>query len=279
MKNLLIISLFFAITTKAQPYLDAAQISYHNSPGGEPKEFQHLRAQVNVPIIFKDSSIFLINPIWEERWMKIYETSNQQHYRGLISWFTFTKRFGKKWETMIAFIPRFNGEPEVQFNEGFQAGAAVLFTYKRHPGLSFKFGGYYNSEFFGPFFWPLLGLDWKINNKQRLFAILPAYATYEYRINKKLSWGGNFRTFTNSYKVSDPPLAPTSYDYTRFNDNQVGAYMDFYLTPRIVASAEGGYSIMRRIETGETKDSEPIVISKHDGAYFRLAIQYRIRFD
>jgi Domain of unknown function (DUF6268) len=279
MKILLPILLLFSISAGAQPYLDAAQISYYNSPGGEPKEFQHLRAQVNVPYIIKDSSIFLFNPIWEERWLKPYESSDRQHYRGLISWLSFTKRFGTKWETMIAFIPRFNGEPEVQFKEGFQAGGVLLFTYKMRPGLSFKFGGYYNSEFFGPFFWPLLGIDWKINNKQRLFGILPSFATYEYRINKKLSWGGNFRTFTNSYKVYNPPGTAVTLDYTRFNDNQVGAYMDFYLTPRIVTSAEAGYSMMRSIESGVTKDSEPFIISKHDGAYFRLAVQYRLRFD
>jgi hypothetical protein len=267
------------MAAKAQPYIDAAQVSYQNSPGGEPKEFQHLRAQVNVPIIFKDSSIFLFNPIWEERWLKIYETSNQQHYRGLISWLSYSKRFGKKWETMVAFIPRFNGAPEVQFKEGFQAGGVLLFTYKKRPGLSFKFGGYYNSEFFGPFFWPLLGIDWKISQTQRLFAILPSYATYEYRINKRLSWGANFRTYTNSYKVYNTQGSPVRLDYTRFNDNQVGAYMDFYLSSRIVASTEAGYSIMRNIESGVSKDAEPITISKHDGAYFRVAVQYRLRFD
>jgi hypothetical protein len=275
MKNLLIILLFFSITAKTQPYLDAAQISYHNSPGGEPKEFQHLRAQVNVPYIFKDSSIFLFNPIWEERWLKPYESSDRQHYRGLISFMSFTKRFGTRWETTIAFIPRFNGEPEVQFKDGFQAGGVLLFTYKKRPGLSFKFGGYYNTEFFGP----LLGIDWKINSKQRLFAVLPSNATYEYRISKKLSWGGNFRTFTNSYKVYNPPGTSVPLDYTRFNDNQLGAYMDLYLTPRIVASGEAGYSITRSVESGVTKDSEPFIISKHDGAYFRLAVQYRLRFD
>jgi Domain of unknown function (DUF6268) len=279
MKKILIILLFSSYTTAAQPYLDAAQISYHSSPGGEPKEFTHLRAQVNVPIIFKDSSILLFNPIWEERWLKPYEVSNRQHYRGLISWVSYTKRFGTKWETMLAFIPRFNGEPEVQFKEGFQAGVVLLFSYKTRPGLTFKFGGYYNTEFFGPFFWPLLGIDWKINSKQRLFGILPSYATYEYRISKKLSWGGNFRTYTNSYKVYNPPGQSVNADYTRFNDNQVGAYMDFYLTPKIVANVEGGYSIMRRIESGTSKDAEPFIISEHDGAYFRLSVQYRLRFD
>ena len=279
MKKFLIILILSSSTVAAQPYLDAAQVMYQSSPGEEPKEFRHFRAQVNVPIILKDSSIIVINPMWEERWLKPYESSNMQHYRGLISWFSFSKRLGTKWEAMLAFIPRFNGEPEVQFKEGFQAGGVLLFSYKKRPGLTFKFGGYYNTEFFGPFFWPLLGIDWKINNKQRVFAILPSYATYEYRINKKLSWGGNFRTYTNSYKVHNTPAQSLQIDYTRFNDNQLGAYMDFYLTPKIVLNSEGGYSITRSIETGVSKDAEPFISSEKTGAYFRLAIQYRLRFD
>lgn len=279
MKKILIILILTSYSAAAQPYLDAAQVTFQSSPGGEPKEFQHMRAQVSVPLIFKDSSFILFNPIWEERWLKPFESSDRQHYRGLISWISYTKRFGTKWETMLAFIPRFNGQPEVQFEEGFQAGVVLLLSYKQYPGLTFKFGGYYNTEFFGPFFWPLLGMDWKINTKQRVFGILPSYLTYEYRINKKLSWGGNFRTYTNSYKVYNPPGQSINIDYTRFNDNQVGAYMDFYLTPKIVANVEGGYSIMRRIESGTSKDAVPFIISEHDGAYFRLAIQYRLRFD
>jgi Domain of unknown function (DUF6268) len=279
MKKILTILILSSYTAASQPYLDAAQISYHSSPGGEPNEFKHLRAQVTVPLIFKDSSMLLFNPIWEERWLKMYESGNRQHYRGLISWLSYTKRFGTKWETMLAFIPRFNGAPEVQFKEGFQAGGVLLVSYKKRPGLTFKFGGYYNTEFFGPFFWPLLGIDWKIDNKQRLFAVLPSYATYEYKISKKLSWGGNFRTYTNSYKAYNPPGQAVNVDYTRFNDNQVGAYMDFYITHRIVANAEAGYSIMRRIESGTSKNAEPFIVSEHDGAYFRLALQYRLRFD
>lgn len=278
MRKILFILLLSATAGKSQPYHDLAQISYQNSPGGEPKKFEHLRAQFSLPIIFKDSSILLVNPIWEERWLKMEESSEQQHFRGMITWLGYSKRLGRNWEGMLAFIPRFNGEPAVQFREGFQAGGVLLFTYKKSPGLSLKFGGYYNSEFFGPFFWPLLGLNWKISDKQRLFAVLPSYATYEYRVSKKLSWGANFRTYTNSYKMDNQP-GSGNMDYTRFNDNQIGAYLDIYLSPKFVLNTEGGYSIMRSIESGISRDAEPLIISEQGGMYFRLAFQYRLRFD
>lgn len=275
----LLISMLVVASGNTQPYLDLAQLSYHTSPGSDPKEFKHLRAQANLPIIFKDSSIFLFNPIWEERWIKVQETDTRSHYRGAIAWFTYTRRMGKKWEGMLAYIPRFNGEPEVQFKMGYQTGGAFLFTYKKRPGLSYKFGLFYNDEFFGNFFMPLLGIDWKINKRQRLFGVFPGYGTYENRISKTLAWGGNFRTFTNSYKIYKQPGSAQTADYIRINDNQLGAYLDAYLSPKIVLNIETGYSIMRKLSKGVTKTEENYTVSEHDGLYIRATLQYRIRFD
>jgi hypothetical protein len=275
---LLISHLSIAIS-QAQPYLDLAQASYHTSSGSDPKEFEHFRAQANLPVIFKDSSIFLFNPIWEQRWLKIKESDTRSQYRGLVAWFTYTKRLGKKWESMLAIIPRFNGESEVQFKEGYQTGGAFLFTYKKRPGLAYKFGLYYNNEFFGNFFMPLLGIDWKINDRQRLFGVFPGYVTDENRISKKIYWGGNFRTFTNSYKLYNPPGSLQTLDYIRIDDNQLGAYLDFYLTPKIVFNVESGYSIMRKLSKGVTKSDEKYTVSEHDGIYLRATLQYRMRFE
>jgi hypothetical protein len=36
---------------------------------------------------------------------------------------------------------------------------------------------------------------------------------------------------------------------------------------------------MRRIESGVSKDAQPFIISEQNGAYFRIAVQYRLRFD
>jgi hypothetical protein len=125
------------VTGKAQPYLDLGQIVYSASPGGDPKTFNHLRAQVNVPLVLKDSSVFLINPIWEERWIRLNELSQQEHVRGFITWLTYSRGISEKWSAMAAFIPRWNGLPEIQFSEGFQVGGAVLMTYKKRPGLQY----------------------------------------------------------------------------------------------------------------------------------------------
>jgi Domain of unknown function (DUF6268) len=277
----IILFLLLSMATKAQPYLDLGQVFYSTSPGGDPKIFNQLRAQVNIPLILKDSSIFLINPVWEERWVKISEQSQLVRLRGFITWLTYSRNLSQKWSGMLAFIPRWNGEPDIQFSEGFQAGGAVLMTYKQRPGLQFKFGLYYNREFFGNLFIPLLGLDWTINKKERLFGVLPGYFTYENRISKKISWGGNFRTFTNSYRISNNPPSDPPADFIRIDDNQLGAYADLYLMPKLAITAEAGYSLFRKLRSGygHTTKDEYDVLSKNSAPYIRLTLQYRIRFD
>ena len=275
----LLVILSMSDQVMSQPYLDLVQAAYQNSPGKDPESFSHFRAQVNMPIVLKDSGIFLINPIWEERWIRINPQSDQQHLRGFITWLTYTRYIASKWEMTAAFIPRWNGEPEIQFSKGFQAGVAILMMYHKNANLSYKLGVYYNREFWGNFFIPLLGIDWTINKKQRLFGILPGYLTYENRLSKTISWGGNFRTFTNSYRLKTNTASTAN--FTRIDDNQLGAYADFYLTRKIVLNAEAGYSILRKIRTGYNKTSEDQynTLSSNSAPYFRVALQYRLRLD
>lgn len=278
MRSIFIVLLFWTASLHAQPYLDLGQVSYHNSPGGDPHSFQHLRAQVNLPKVFRDSSVLVINPIWEERWYQVNEADPQTHLRSFITWFTLTKRWSKKWETLFAVIPRWAGEPSIQFSDGFQLGFATAMVYRPRPGLAYKLGVYYNKEFFGNFIVPVWGIDWKINKKQRLFGMLPGYFTYEHRISPKFSWGGNFRTFTNSYRVA-PAIPGGQNGFVRFDDNQIGAYLDYYLTKHVVLNLEGGYSALRKIRSGQNSKEDMQYLSKHDGAYVRLVLQYRLRFD
>jgi Domain of unknown function (DUF6268) len=269
------------ISVKAQPYLDLGQAMYSTSPGGDPKTFNHFRAQFNIPLVMKDSGVFDFNPIWEERWTRISGQSEQYHLRGFITWLTYSRNLSSKWSGMLAFVPRWNGEPDIQFSKGFQPGGAMLMTYTKRPGLQFKFGMYYNREFWGNFFIPLLGLDWTISKKQRLFGVLPGYFTYENRISKRISLGGNFRTFTNSYKISNTPAAEPPADFIRVDDNQLGAYADVYLLPKLVLNAEAGYSILRKLRSGygHTSSDGYNILSNNNAPYFRVTLQYRIRLD
>jgi Domain of unknown function (DUF6268) len=288
MKNLyhlsFIIMLSFSIgITQAQPYLDLGQATFWASPGenNQPKKFNQLRTQLNLPIINKkDSSVFLINPIWEERWILVNDTTRNVNLRGLITWFTYTHRLGKKWSLMVAAIPRWVGEPSVQFSNGFQMGGAALLIRRFRPGLQLKAGMYYNKEFFGNFFLPLIGIDWQINKKMNLFGILPGSLTFEHRLTDRLAWGGALRTFTNSHRLVEGSLVQFE-DYIRINDVQLGIFSDVYLTKKIVFNLEAGHTLLREFSSakeGLTGKDNLTVLADKDNFYFKASLQYRLRF-
>jgi hypothetical protein len=281
--SILCLLLYPSATLLAQPYLDLGQLTYWTSPGknNEPKKFNQLRGQLNLPIINKkDSSVFLINPVWEERWIQVNDTTRNVNIRGLITWFTYSRKLGRNWSLMVAAIPRWVGEPSVQFTEGFQMGGAFLVTRKFNPRLQLKAGMYYNKEFFGNFFLPLLGIDWQINKNMNLFGILPGNLTFEHRVKDRLSWGAAFRTFTNSHRLVEGSIAGFD-NFIRINDIQLGIYSDFYLTKKMVFNLEAGHTLLRNFSSaveGEKGKDNLHVLADKDNFYLKASLQYRLRF-
>lgn len=107
--------------------------------------------------------------------------------------------------------------------------------------------------------------------------------TFEYNVNHSFYYGATFRAITSSYRLSitDPcSLGDCSgKNYLRINDNQLGIFADWYLSKKIVASIETGYTAFRNYRYGfkgsilHTKTDH-----KSDNYYARLSLSYRLRF-
>ena len=157
-----------------------------------------------------------------------------------------------------------NHESEWQF------GGAFLASRQVNEDLVYKLGMYANGDFFGLFVVPLVGIDWRINEKSNLFGVLPASLTYEYKFARAWYTGVVFRTFTNSYYDSGP-------NYIRIDENELGAFIDFYPSKRILLNGELGHSILRKIRSG-TWHNVHDSWNADNNLYFKLAIAYRFRF-
>ncbi len=157
-----------------------------------------------------------------------------------------------------------------------QIGGAVLNTYLKKENLKFKFGAYYNSEFFGPFFLPLLGIDWNVNPKLNVFGVLPAGMTIEYKASpKKFHTGIMFRTITNSYDMN------FTTSFVRINDNHLKLFFDFYLPGNTVFSLEAGHSVLRKYKLGQKINTGTVYTDNKikDGYLFKAAFYLRLRTD
>ena len=273
----------------AQPYIDVVKFRTIYSPGlhsndgmNRSVDLQNFNLSLDLPIRFKKSGdVLLISPFvenWKMTWAD-GKTPNHDVW-GIALPVGYLKQFNPKLNILAMFIPRINSETPFAPERKSQFGGLVLAGYKLNENLVLKVGAYYNQEFFGPFFIPLVGIDWKINDRSNLFGTLPNQLVYERRASHKFFYGAACRFITNSYALSSSELYMDQFSkYVRLDENELGAFVDYYLAKKLVINFEMGYSLFRKIETGvhykEVHISE--ALDQADGPYFKLTLAYRIR--
>jgi hypothetical protein len=272
MKHILLFLLVVSFSVlHAQPYIDIVNVRYYSMPinnslYSHPKyNSEWITAGMDVPIKLKDNYL-LISPYFET-----YTTF--EFLYGIALPITFVKQWkNPSWKTAFTFIPRLSyEEQEISSSDIHQYGGVVLAIYKKKENLKYKFGVYYNSEYFGFFMLPLLGIDWNINSKWNLFGALPGSMSLEYKMMKRIYTGIAFRSITNSFRKSGD-------DYFKIEDNHLRLFADFYITKHLVFTAEGGHSIFRKYSRNYGGKIEKAINFK-DGTVYKAALSWRIRLD
>jgi hypothetical protein len=275
---LILFSQFFGKNLSAQPYFDLANAQYITIPRKDvvgsntnPSSVNYMSAVIALPIKIKDD-LLIFSPFFERYDLTLNkETGNNQVLTSIGMPVTYLKQWKKpEWKTAFVFIPRINSD-FTTLDRDYQLGGAILAIYKKKENLKYKFGLYYNSEYFGPFFMPLLGLDWKINDRFILYGVLPGSLALEYKFSKVFYGGINFKSITNSYKFGRLP-------YMKISDNHPKLFLDTYLSKNFVISVEAGHTILRKYKTANTSDQFNQNIF-NDGFLLKASLSWRIRLD
>ena len=279
MKKIFFILLFPFFCCQAQPFLDVAGAYYQYSPADKPAHNHIVNTSLSsfyltIPVRI-DSDYIVFNPVYENFQLEFPESYVDRSFHSAYMPLTWLHQWNSKWKTAFVFIPRMNSRLEEPLStKDFQWGGAILTSYQRSGNLKYKAGIYYNSEFFGPFVIPLLGIDWNVNQKWNVFGVLPGSMNVEYKFSRAVHAGILFRSLTNSYRTFD-------YNYIRVNDNHLKLFLDFYVTPRNVLSIEAGHTVLRRYRTGYRRHDAESYFSMNvtDGWLFKIAYSFRVRTD
>ncbi|HEV8505273.1 MAG TPA: DUF6268 family outer membrane beta-barrel protein [Chitinophagaceae bacterium] len=287
-----IILLFCIISVQArihsQPYLDIVKLNYSYSPmnglneKNSPLQSNFFTADVTLPIeLKKGGDAIIVNPFFTNNIGEVATNDFHVTSKALLVGFL-KKDIFPNWNLLSSFIVRRNTQVDIDSKDDWQYGGIILTTWKKNQDVSFKFGLYYNKEFFGNYFMPLVGLDWKIDAKNNLFGVLPGYMIFEHKVAPRFYFGFAFRALTNSYREEtiDPCFSGdcTGRNYLRIDDNPLGIYADTYLSKKIVLSAEAGYTILRRYRYGFKGDNIHYKADyKNDNFYFKASLAYRLR--
>ncbi|MES2274623.1 MAG: hypothetical protein V4592_01290 [Bacteroidota bacterium] len=281
MKKLVLVSLFAVsvLVAKAQPYFDVANAKYYSSPGGKINSpgapnysLTYFTAGVNLPIRSADlKNVFIASPYFE-RWGFSYSPASplQTHYSSMALPLSYIHTYSAQFKILYSFIPRVNYQ-DIGSGGITQLGGAVLGTYQAQPLLAYKLGLFYNKEFFGNFFVPLVGIDWRINPRNKLFGVLPGNLTYEHKVNPNFYYGLVFNSVTSSYRQ-------TGNAYIRINEYEPGFFADYYLYKNLVLNGEAGHTVSRKIRIGQSGGGA-INMGMQNNYYFKLSMAYRLRFD
>lgn len=269
-----IIACIIVVSAKAQPYVDLLNTSYTGSlfNNSNATTFTHLYVGSDLPFQLQKNKLIVLSPFYEQ-WM--IDSARNKHFLPtvnsvVIAISAIVPLDKNHWTLSITAIPRFNSEA-LHLHNIFQSGGVLLTTYKKNNNLKYKLGVYVNNEFFGLFVMPLAGIDWRINNNNNLFGVLPSRITYEHKVNATFYIGAAFRAITNSYRLDNG-------NYLRIDDNQTSIYLDVYAAKHIVFSGEAGYGIFRKIRTGNWHNKDySTSYCWNDGPFFRLTTSYRIR--
>lgn len=166
-------------------------------------------ANLSVPVVFKDSSVWITIVDYQS-----YSINNNPlptdstpierfNLNAFLLRTGYIKRFTSSQALQVLVIPRVMTDFNATFSNSFQLGGMVMYEKIKNKDLTWRAGLLYNQEFFGPYFTPVLYLDWNITRKLKFTGMLPVYGKLYFQPSDKFSYGLHFVGLTTSYRVNE----------------------------------------------------------------------------
>ena len=279
MKRIMFVALsvlFIQMNTQAQYFIDIFSFNRqaYNIPNGA--QTSDLFVNAFIPKVLKSGNTFFVRAHYEKLDLKNDSLS--------ASYSSVTLPVGMqvqlknpKWKFTGLIIPKIAGaDLGAAFSNVFQFGAYSLFTVTESEKFRYKFGLYYNREFFGNFFVPLVGIDWKVSDRLTIYGTLPNSMKFSYAVApSRVITGIAFRSLTRSFRGEDVNT------FVRYNELQLKTFVDFYITPKNVVFVEGGYFLGKTpllYNNAETKNHLQSNLLKEGKAFPLLNAGWAFRF-
>lgn len=274
--QLLVLLILLSFGVKAQYFVDILSFNRQtfNTPNGP--QTSNLFLNAFIPKVLENGNTFFVRAHYEK--LDLKNDSLSASYSSVtfpLGMQVQLKNPKVKFTGLI--IPKITGaDLGAAFSDVFQLGAYSLFTVTESEKFRYKFGLYYNREFFGNFFVPLVGVDWKVSDRFSLFGTLPqsfkaSYALVPARLNAGLS----FRSMVRTFRGDDINT------FVRYNELQFKTFFDFYVTSKNVVFVEGGYFLGKTpllYKSNDTENYIPSDLLKEGKAFPIINAGWALRF-
>ena len=260
MKRTLILLALVSGHVYGQQYVDLARVYYSTSAKNNFEDsdsstrVKEFGVDLTAPVVLNDRRVLLTGLFYEQTQTKLFASDPEQRMNVMGVRVGAVLTHSEKWSGTYLIIPKISSDFEDIGSDDFQIGAIALLKYAKHSRLSYKIGAYYNSEFFGPMFVPLLGLYYQSANKKfESNLTLPFQLDASYQLQKRLHVGMNFNGQVRSFRLSE--IQETGKEgYVVKSSNELFTYLRFNLTEGLFLQVKGGYALGRHYRVFEKDD-------------------------
>jgi hypothetical protein len=290
--KLLLYLLLFSAQGISQPFVDLFNSRFQSFPGisysGESKKnlsATQWQTSLLAPVVRKNKDVFLVGLNYSLLNFTVkgdttYSTTLRSHGVHV----GYNKQWkNEKWKTLFLFIARANTRLSDLTSTDMQYGGVLLFNYKHKENVRYRLGLYYNREYFGNFFIPLVGIEWKINKSLNFFGDLPNSLNLEKKFHEKFYAGIIFLSMTSSYRTESTSNVD---DFIREGEkgvghNQLKLFLNYYVTKHLVVYAEAGKTYGRSFQLFqnniETDFSNSVFRKTTESFLFNGGVAFRFR--
>lgn len=291
---LFLLLLYTSFLSFGQNYVDLARFHYSNTPQNNfdsvpgNTNVEDFGLDVTLPIKLNENNAILTGFNIDQLTTKIYPSDNFSTLSTINLKIGYNKTHSNKWSGTYLLLPKISSDFKNLTHKDYQFGGLILMKYHKKENLKYNAGVYYNSELFGPFIVPLLGLYYKsANGKFETNLTLPIWADINYQLNNFIKIGANFSAFVRSYHLSNKNA------YVVKKSNDIFGYLQFNLNKSILLQTKTGYSIGRSYKVYDDNDKTSLGLSAFrfgdnrtvlnptfkDGLIFKVRLIYRFHIE
>jgi hypothetical protein len=278
----------------AQGYIEGVNISYEHLPmkietphGDQKFTGSNFKIAATVPVFLTpNKSKYLLvggnleafnfsgtHPDFEVK--TVYSISPTLGYSTMVS---------KNFNLTALFTPFLNSDYKEIKSADIKFGAILRGSWKVSDHLTWRGILGYRRQFYGPQYIVLVGMDWKVNDKWRIFGDLPHSTTVSYAVNEKVNTGFNLFVQQSTYRLKNQER------YFEYNTVNPGLFAEYYVSSQWVVRAIAAYTLIRNMEIYNKNDKadgfidfyelgdrkDPVNPEVAGGLSFKIALSYRI---
>lgn len=290
---LLSAGLLLPAISRAQGYAEGIGLSYEVLPlkqaGGSEATFRGdvFRANIIVPLaVAPDTSHAVLAGLNLET---LRFSGNRPGFAvhsvyGITPVLGYRQRVSPRTELTAIVLPALNSDLREVGGADVTWGGVLRAAYRHSARLTTRLTVGYRQQFYGPQYVLLLGLDWRLGQRWRLFGDLPTAFTASYAATPRVNVGFNLIGINTAYRLLNHD------QYFQYQQAHYGLFAEAYLSVRWAVRATAAYASIRRLDVFAKDDQRPATIDYiglgnaptplnprlEEGPAFRLALSYRV---